>query len=82
MKRNEEKFTIIILLLLVGVAALIGGCLLRLADIKAMLQAQFEYQTGMQMCTQDAMKYLAPCYLERDEDGSYNWYLNPEEGRL
>lgn len=74
MKRDEDKFTIIILLLAVGFAVLIGGCLLRLADIKAMLQTQFEFETEMYMCMEDSMMFGAPCHLERDDDGSYHWY--------
>lgn len=77
MKRYEDSFTITIILLLLGIAALIGACLLKLVDIKNIMQKQFDYQTEMQMCTQDAIKYLVPCHLERDDDGSYNWYFNP-----
>lgn len=79
MKRHEDNFIITILLLLLTV--LMGECLLKLVDIKNILLAQFDYQAEMQFCMQEAIEYLAPCHVERDEDGSYNWYWSPEEGR-
>lgn len=79
MKRHEDNFIITILLLLLTV--LMGECLLKLVDIKNILLAQFDYQAEMQFCMQEAIEYLAPCHVERDEDGSYDWYWSPEEGR-
>lgn len=40
-----------------------------------------EEEAEMQFCMQEAIEYLAPCHVERDEDGSYDWYWSPEEGR-
>ena len=82
MKRYEDNFTITLLIFLLALACIMGACLLRLADIKRIMQDQFDYQTEMQMCMQDALEYLAPCHLERDDDGSYHWYFNPNEGRM
>lgn len=82
MKRYEDDFTTAIFILVVTSLIILAGCFVKLSNIKNILQAQFDYEVEKQMCTQDAMEYLAPCHLERDEDGSYNWYFNPNEGRL
>lgn len=82
MRRYKNDFTTPIILLLLTIAAIMGGCLLKLVDIKNTLQAQFNYQTEMQFCMQEAMEYRAPCRLEMDTDGSVHWYFNANEGRM
>lgn len=82
MKRYEDDFNITILLLLMSIVVLMGACLLKLIDIKNIMQKQFDYQIEMQFCMQDAIEYLAPCRLEMDTDGNVHWYYNANEGRM
>lgn len=77
--RNKDRITIILLLMsIAGLVASVGFIVSRISN---QLQQQFEFETSMYMCMENSAEYLAPCHLERDEDGSYNWYINPEEGR-
>lgn len=82
MKKHENSFIIAILISLLAIIGIVYSCLLRLAEIKQVMQAQFDYKIERDMCQQDAMEYLASCHVERDEDGSYHWYFNPNEGRM
>lgn len=77
MERYEDYFSISVIVLLIALLIVGAGCVVKLSNIKGIMQKQFDYQTEMQMCMQDAIKYLVPCHLERDDDGSYNWYFNP-----
>lgn len=76
-----NKDTITIILLLMSIAGLVAGVGIIVSRISNQLQQQFEFETSMYMCMENSAEHLAPCHLERDKDGSYNWYINPEEGR-
>lgn len=81
-RRYNNDFNITIVILVIAMLIILAGCFVKLAHINNILQAQFDYQTEMQFCMQDAQKYYAPCQLEMDTDGSVNWYFNANEGRM
>lgn len=41
------------------------------------LKEQYLYQVNQQLCEQDAERMGGVCQLERDTDGTYNWYMQP-----
>lgn len=82
MERYEDYFAISIFVLVIALLIILTGCFVKLSNIKNTLQAQFDYQTEIQFCMQEANKILAPCYLEMDTDGQVHWYYNANEGRM
>lgn len=58
------------------------GIIALLAEILTIQRSQFDYQTEADLCFEDAYKTLSQCHVERDEDGSYHWYYNPNEGEM
>lgn len=82
MERYKDYFSIGVIVLLIMLLIVGAGCVVELSNIKDIMQKQFDYQTEMQFCMQDAMEYHAPCRLEMDTDGSVHWYFNANEGRM
>lgn len=78
--KNKAQSDIAIILLF-GIVSLVAGVGVVASHISKQLREQFEFETGMYMCMEMAQEYYAPCHLEQDEDGKYNWYFNPQEGR-
>lgn len=61
------------------VAVLLGLLILKIAAVERAIRAQLEYQVQYDMCIQEAMRYGTVCQVERDTDGTYNWYYYPGE---
>lgn len=77
---REREWRTTVVIELMAIAVLLATIGLRLSGINNILQNQFDYQTEADMCYEQAREYLAPCHVERDEDGSYHWYFNSYEG--
>lgn len=71
---DNNKFFMVILIMLLGIVVIMGGCLLQLDSIKCILQTQFEYQAEADLCFEEAWHYESSCHVERGDDDSYNWY--------
>lgn len=75
--KHEDCFTITIVIMLFGIATLIIACAVQLKRTHVMLKTQFEYVVQHDMCVQDAGAVGAPCIVEQDDNGKYNWYYFP-----
>lgn len=69
-------------LLMLFIILLLVSLVVGIAMVYTQLENIFKFETEMYMCMEDAQEYLAPCHVERDNDSSYHWYLNPNEGRI
>lgn len=78
---KEDNFKVTLLIMLLGIAVLLACDAWQSAQLRNILQKQFDYQVEMQFCGQESLEYFAPCRLESDTDGNVHWYFNANEGR-
>lgn len=81
MKRHEDNLTITALVLVIALLIILAGCFIKLSHIQNIMQAQFDYQTEMQFCMQDAKEYSTQCRLEMEVTGEYHWYYYANEDK-
>lgn len=80
---KDINYSIIIMALMILVAVIaVGLCYQKLGAIERAIEKQFNYQADLDMCYEGAQEYMTYCHLERDDDGTYNWYYNPSEGGI
>lgn len=79
MDKLWSDFRLTIILFLLGIAVLIAGVGIIADRINDQLREQFEYETGRDLCYEDAMDYHAYCHVRKDDNGSYHWYFTEGE---
>lgn len=79
METNYSKSICYTLVALLLVASAAFACLCAgLAQLTRTVQAQFEYETGRDLCYEEAMSYHAYCHVEKQGD-KYHWYFIENE---
>lgn len=76
-KDNPSESYVVLLGLVVGI--FLGLLILKITDVERAVKAHLDYLVQYDLCVQEAVSYGLICQVERDADGTYNWYYNPAE---
>lgn len=80
--KHTNQFEITFVIMMIGIAVLIASVSIIVSRINSQLREQFEYETGRDLCYEDAMDYHAYCHVRKDDDGKYHWYFIENEGAM
>lgn len=75
--KNNDNFKIGLLVCLASLAVMIAGCLVELKRVHNTLQDLLYYQAEADLCFEEARLVESSCHVERDTDGTFNWYYKP-----
>lgn len=79
MKIDENKYKITVTILLLAIVSIAFTSMIVLAQMNKKVGDLFYYQADADLCFEQARLVQSYCHVERDEDGSYNWYYLPYE---
>ena len=79
MKIDENKYKSAIAILLIALVSITFTTMIVLTQLSERLGELFYYQADADLCFEQARLVQSYCHVERDEDGSYNWYYLPYE---